>query len=532
MTKMTGGQALVKSLRREGALVIFGMPGVQIYHAMDALYGESGIRFITTRHEQGAAYMAYGYSAAGGGIGTALVVPGPGLLNAAAAIGTAYAASTPVLLVSGQIPSDLIGVNRGVLHEVDDQLDAIRPVTKWASRVTHAADVPEAVHEAFFHLNTGRPRPVEIEIPQDTLGETADVELREPGAYEPLSPDPGAIVEGARTLAGAARPLIWVGGGAVSSGASEVLQRVAEHLQAPVVSTPEGKGAISDRHYLSMGVPHFRSDLLDRVIKESDVVLAVGTRLASAELGDGQRVVQIDVDDDEIGRNHSNTLSIVGDARRSLDELYRALSAAGPVRMSRRLELEGIKSTRFGPSAHVEPQGSLTRAIRAAMPDDGILVEDMTQIGYYCRVFYPVYAPRTYIASSYFGNLGFAYPTALGAKVAQPDRAVVAISGDGGFLFNSQELATAVMHGINVVVIVFNDSALGNVLRDQKNMFGGRTIGAELHNPDFVKLAEAYGGRGVRVEGAERLESALREALSIDAPTLIEVPVGVMPQPW
>ena len=532
MPMMTGGEALVRSMYREGVRVIFGLPGVQLYHAMDALYGEPGIRFIATRHEQAAAYMAYGYSRAGGGIGTAMVVPGPGLLNAAAAVGTAYAASYPLLLVSGQIERDMIGKGRGMLHEVDDQLDAIKPITKWASRVLDPADVPAAVHEAFVQLKTGRPRPVEIEIPPETLAEAAEMELREPVGSPILEPRPEAVEEAARVLAAATNPLIIAGGGAIFSGASAPLLRVAEHLQAPVIATAEGKGAVSDRHYLSLGVPNWQPDPLHRLLEQCDVLLAVGTRLARTTLSPKQRVVQIDVDPDVIGRIYPNTTGVLGDCRRSLEELFGALSASMPPRPSRRRELEALKAARYDPSSQLEPQGAFVRAIRAAMPDDGFLIEGVTQIGYYCRVFYPVYEAGTYVTSSYFGNLGYAYPTALGAKVAQPERAVVAISGDGGFLFNSQELATAVKYGINAVVIVFNDNAFGNVLRDQKNAFGGRTIGVELVNPDFMKLADAYGARGVRAHGAEELESALREALEIDAPTLIEVPVGAMPSPF
>ena len=529
MTRMTGGQALAKALYREGVRVIFGVPGVQLYHFMDGLYDEPGIRFIATRHEQAAAYMAFGYSRASGCIGTALVVPGPGLFNAAAGVGTAYAASCPVLVVSGQIPRDKIGLKGGELHEVDDQLDVIRPVTKWASRVLYPADVPTAVHEAMRHLKTGRPRPVEIEIPWDTMSDEADVELEEPGVYEPLSPSPESVREGARVLAESSWPLIWAGGGVVSADASEALQRVAEHLQSPVVTTAEGKAAISDRHYLSMGVRGFRPDSLDRLLAECDVILAVGTRFADTGFPRDMKVVQIDVDGDEIGRNHPNTVGVLGDAGRSLEELYRLLSSSTLPRPSRREELEAVRSARSDPSVQVEPQGSFVRAIRAAMPDDGILVEGVTQVGYQCRVVYPVYAPRSYLNSSYFGNLGYAYPTALGAKVGRPDRAVVAVSGDGGFLFNSQEMATAVKSGINAVVIVFNDNAYGNVLRDQMTIFHGRVIGSKLHNPDFVKLAGAYGVRGVRAEGPEQLEAALREALGIEAPSLIEVPVGMMP---
>ena len=194
--------------------------------------------------------------------------------------------------------------------------------------------------------------------------------------------------------------------------------------------------------------------------------------------------------------------------------------------------IEKLKRQRDESVKHVEPQQSLTHAIRQAVPDDGIVISGMTQIGYYSRTHFPVYKPRTYLTSSYFGNLGYAYPTALGAKVAQPEKAVVAISGDGGFLFNSQELATAVKHNINAVVVVFNDNAYGNVLRDQTTRFSGRTIGAELHNPDFVKLAEAYSARGIRAHGPEELQDAIKTSLEIEAPSLIEVPVEMMPSPF
>ena len=531
MPKMTGGQALVKSLYLEGVRVIFGLPGVQLYHAMDALYQEPGIRFITTRHEQATAYMADGFSRAGGGVGTALMVPGPGLLNASAAIGTAYAASSPILVVSGQIERDLIGVNRGALHEVDDQLESIRPVTKWARRVLDPAEIPEVVHQASHHLRTGRPRPVEIEIPPETLADVADIDLMEPEESHQVEASDAQIEVAAKMLAGATNPLIWVGGGAISSGSSEALLRVAQHLQAPVISTAEGKGAISDRNYLSLGSLWIRNDPIARS-SNHDVILAVGTRMAFPNFLDGQQVVQIDIDADELGRNYDKTFGILGDARQALEKLHTQLQTQIPARPSRRAEIEAQKAGRSETVIKAEPQGSLNAAIRSAMPDDGILVAGMTQLGYYSRSHFPVYEPRTYLTSSYFGNLGYAYPTALGAKVARPDKAVVAVSGDGGFLFNSQELATAVQHGINAVVIVFNDNAYGNVLRDQVSRFEGRTIGAALHNPDFVRLAEAYGARGVRAVGPEALESSLREALAQDAPTLIEVPVGMMPSPF
>jgi acetolactate synthase-1/2/3 large subunit len=533
MPKMTGGQALAKSLSREGVRVIFGLPGVQLYHLLDGLYDEPQIRFITTRHEQATTYMADGYARAGGGIGTALVVPGPGLQNASAGIGTAYAASSPILVVSGQIERDLIGVDRGMLHEVNDQMDTIRPVTKWAARILKPQEVPATVHEAFHQLKTGRPRPVEIEIPPETLAEEADIELLE--AASPIRPAASAeqIQAGAEILGNAKMPIILAGGGVISSQASAALQQLAEYLQAPVLTTGEGKGALSDRHDLCLGAMRLRQDPIINHLAQTDVVLAVGTRLAYPHLLSGQTVVQIDIDAAEIGRNYANTVGLVGDARRTLEALYSTLSHTTPARPSRSEELAVLKrERREHPHAHLEPLSGFLQAIRNAMPDDGIVVAGMTQVGYYSRAYYPVYQPGTFLTSSYFGNLGYAYPTALGAKVARPDAAVVAIAGDGGFLFNSQELATAVQHKINAVVIVFNDNAYGNVMRDQRDRFQGRIYGPELHNPDFMKLAEAYGVRGARALDAAALEAKLKEALASNAPTLIEVPCGPMPYPY
>ena len=523
---------MVKSLYREGVRVVFGLPGVQLYHAMDAFYEEPGIRFITTRHEQATAYMADGYSRAGGGIGTALVVPGPGLLNATAALNTAYAASSPVMMVSGQIERDMIGVNRGMLHEVDDQLDIMRTVTKFARRAMDPAEVPETVHEAFHHLKNGRPRPVEIEIPPETLAEVADIELFEPEAPRPQGPDASRIAEAARMLAAAENPLIWAGGGTISSGASDAVRKLAEHMQMPVIATAEAKGIISDRHPLSLGSLWLRNDSVAGENSSHDLVLAVGTRLAFPTWLGGQQVIQIDVDDAELGRNYDNTFGVQGDARVSLEVLLNEVSKLTPARPDRSADVAAERAQREESRITVEPQQSFLAAVRSAMPDDGILIAGMTQLGYYSRAYFPVYEPRTFITSSYSGNLGYAYPTALGAKVAQPDKAVVALSGDGGFLYNSQEMATAVQYGINAVVVVFNDSAYGNVLRDQRNRFSGRTIGAELQNPDFMKLADAYGMNGVRAETPEGLEVALRQCLAHDGPSLIEVPVGPMPTPF
>tara|TARA_Y100001960_G_scaffold129552_1_gene137866 strand:+ start:1372 stop:2985 length:1614 start_codon:yes stop_codon:yes gene_type:complete len=534
MPKMTGGEALAKSLYREGVRVIFGLPGVQLYHLLDGLAKEPGIRFINTRHEQATTYMADGYSRAGGGIGTALIVPGPGLQNASAGIGTAYSASSPILVISGQIERDDINIERGMLHEIKGQIDTIKPVTKHQRLILDPAEIPEAVHEAFEQLQTGRPRPVEIEIPPETLSDIADVELLEAGKYERPAGSKESITRGVDLILNAKNPLIWAGGGVISSEASEELTELAEFLQAPVITTGEGRGAITDRHYLSIGSFRFKHDtFFDSEIENYDLVVAVGTRMAYPQYLKGQKVLQIDIDDEEIGRNYDNTEGINGDAKKSLSEIIELLESKMSPVQSKEAEISKLKAERYNPETIIEPQHSFVQAIRNAMPDDGILISGMTQIGYYSRNRYEVYEPRTYVTSGYYGNLGYAYPTALGAKVAQPDKAVVAVSGDGGFMFNVQELSTAAKHNINVVLVLFNDNAYGNVMRDQVNMFDGREYGAQLNNPDFMKLSEAFGVRAVRVEGgADELESAIREAIGIEAPSLIEVPVGPMPNPF
>jgi acetolactate synthase-1/2/3 large subunit len=526
---MTGGEALVKSLVREGVRVVFGLPGVQLYGVMAALRDEPRIRFITTRHEQATSYMADGYARAGGGFGTALVVPGPGLLNASAGLSTAYAASSPVLMISGQIPRASIGKEIGLLHEVNDQLDAIKPITKWRKRVLHVAEIPGAVREAVVQLKTGRPRPVEIEMPPETMEEEGEVELLEPTRIERAAAPAAEVDRAAEMLLAAANPVIYAGGGVHASDAHDALAAVAEHLQAGVVTSAEGKGAVSDDNDLSLGAALWRDSPLRAYVDAADVFLAVGTRFVLATPPADRQVIQIDVDPDEIGRNHPKTFGLVGDARATLGALLERLRATSAPRKSRKAEREAVRA-RIAAMPLQEPQSSILRSLRAGTPEDAILVAGMNQIGYYTRPLWPVYLPRTYLTSSYSGNLGFAYPVALGAKVARPDRPVVSVSGDGGFLYNAQELATAVQYGIHVVAVVFNDNAYGNVARDMDEAWGG-SCGADLHNPDFLKLAEAFGVRGLRAAEPTEVGALVRDAVQMDRPVLIEVPVGRMPRP-
>lgn len=528
-TPMTGGEALVRSLYQEGVRVVFGLPGVQLYGVMAALRDEPRIRFVNTRHEQATSFMADGYARAGGSFGTALVVPGPGLLNAMSGLSTAYSASSPVLMISGQVPRDSIGKDVGLLHEVNDQQECIRPVTKWRRRVLQVADVPAAVREAVIQLRSGRPRPVEIEMPPETMEDEGLVELLPPVEVRPQVPSGRDLDRAVETLLAARRPLIYAGGGVHLSGAHEALGQVAEHLQAGVAQSAEGKGAVSDHNSLSLGAALWRESALRAHVQEADVVLAVGSRLAQVTFKPGTRIVQIDADEQEIGRNHKDTLGLVGDARATLEALLERLRAAAAPRTSRKAEHEALRA-RTAAENTMEPNASIIKSLRAGAPENTILVAGMTQIGYYSRPFWPVYEPRTYLSSSYSGNLGYAYPVALGAKVARPDRPVVSVSGDGGFLFNAQELSTAARHRINVVAVVFNDSSYGNVARDLDESWGGQ-YGAELQNPDFMKLADAFGVAGLRAKAPTEVGRLVREAIELDRPALVEVPVGRMNRP-
>ena len=532
MARMTGGGALVEMLRRHGVDTVFALPGVQNDALFVAFYDASeALRVIHTRHEQGAAYMAFGYARASGKIGAYAVVPGPGLLNTTAALATAYATNAPVLCISGQVASDLIGRGFGLLHEIPDQLGILQRLTKWAARIEHPTQTGKLVNEAFRQLRDGRPRPVGIEIPPDVLALQTEVTLpAAEGPPGPTAPDPELIDKAAALLTDAKKPLLFVGSGAVD--AAEEAVAVAEMLEAPVVSFTGGKGIVSDRHYLA------QSALAGHELwRETDVVLAVGTRLHQPQVRWGidneLQLIRIDIDPIEITRIRRPSLGIVADAKPALAALHQALEHRNTRRPSRRDELEALKArTRAALADKLGPQCEYLDAIRAELPEDGIYVEDLTQVGYVGRVAFPAYRPRSYIHSGYQGTLGFGFATALGAKVGRPDLPVVSVSGDGGFMYNVQELSTAVKHGIDIVAIVFADGAYGNVRRMQKEDYGNRLIGVDLANPQFPKMAESFGAAGARTSTPDGLRRELAAALKRRGTTLIEVAVGEMPDPW
>jgi acetolactate synthase I/II/III large subunit len=530
---ITGAENLVDTLAAEGVDTIFGLPGVQLDYIFDALYGRRNeIRVIHTRHEQATAYMAFGYAQVTGRVGTCLIVPGPGVLNATAALSTAYACNAPVLCITGQIPSAHIGGGLGFLHEIPDQTAMLASVSKWQGLIKSPADAPAVVHEAFRQLNGGRRRPVVVEIPPDiAAARTVPLPVM-PRAPEtaPQQLDPDAIARAAGLLGRARNPAIFVGSGVF--GAESELRELAEMLQAPVIMSENGLGALDIRHPLAQTM-QVGNDLWPSI----DVALAVGTRFFHpiVEWGhdDGVRLIRIDIDPVQSVAAWAPDMHIVADARAALAALLDRLSASNLRRANREDEFAHMKAAKEEALGQIlAPQRAYTEVIRNALPEDGIVCFDVTQLHFYSWWGYPVYRPRTVIQPGYQGTLGYGYPTALGAKVALPDRPVVYVGGDGGFMFNCQELATAMRFGIAVVAIVFNDGAYGNVRRGQKEMFGGRLISSDLYNPDFAKFAGSFGMDYWKADSPETLAPALDAALVTGRPAFIEVPIEGFPNPF
>ena len=535
MKHMNGGDAIVQSLLQHGVDTLFGLPGLQSYSFFDALTSAGDqIRLITPRHEQATAYMAYGYAKSTGKVGVYSVVPGPGVLNTGAALCTAYGASVPVVCLTGQVPSIGIGSGKGYLHELPDQLATLRTLTKWASRINHPADAPRLVAEAFQQATSGRPRPVALEMPMDVSLAQAPVELVAPfGKYASIPPDLDEIKKAALLLKDAKNPMIMVGAGAIHA-AAEILA-LAEILQAPVVSYRGGRGIVSDEHYLG-----FNCAAGAKRWEQTDVLIGIGSRLQLTWFEWGRpehfpklKLVNIDIDPEQTNRLKPD-VAIVGDAKESARELLVEVERICPQRSSRREEFESVKQSSWHEIHKIRPQIQYLEAIRKVLPRDGFFVEEICQVGFTALYGLPIYEPRKYVTCGHQGNLGFGFPTALGVKVGNPGKAVVSITGDGGFQFGLQELATAVQYGINLVTVVFNNASYANVMRDQQRLYDGRVIGAKLRNPNFVALAESYGMPAYRAETPEKLEAALEKALSEPSPALIEVPVptGSDSSPW
>ncbi len=526
---MTGGEAVVRELINAGFDTIFALPGVQNDALFNALHDHrDAVRVVHTRHEQGAAYMALGATLATGQPAVCSVVPGPGFLNASAALATAYALNAPLLFMTGQIPLAQIGRGAGALHEIRDQSGMLRSLTKSAGLATHPSRVPEVMSAALAALAQGRPGPVGVEVPMDVLAQLAPVRLSATTNKEILGPpvDESLLERMADALVKAASPMLFVGSGA--QGVAAHVRVLAELLDVPVVSYRTGRGVVDSRSPLSFVLPEARP-----LWRGTDVVLALGSTmrvpLQSWERVSEQKLLRIDVDPashDLLRKPHIALTARLEDALPRLIEMVRSKR---PAPRSRHDEFAAVHADWQKKVSVLEPQISYLKVIRQCLGESGVLVDELTQVGFASRLVYPVYEPRTFLSTGYMGTLGWGFPTALGAKVARPERPIVSVTGDGGFMFASSELASAVQHKIGLVTVLFNNNQYGNVQQMQRELYGGRIIASDLVNPDFVRLAEAFGVRAGRATSPSELAVLLEGALDADEPALIEVPVGDMP---
>jgi acetolactate synthase I/II/III large subunit len=527
---MTTADATVAALTTHGIDTIYALPGVHNDDFFDALARNSAtIRTIHPRHEQGAAYMALGAALATGKAQAYCVVPGPGLLNSSAALLTAYGTNAPVLAIVGQIPEADIGKGFGHLHEIGDQAGIVSRLVDWSARIRTPSNAPRLVAKAVQSMFVQRPGPAALECAIDVWGQVGPVQPVAPLPLRAPAIDEDAVKRAAKRLGAAKRPLIVVGGGALDASAE--VTELAHMLQAPVLSYRRGRGVLSDLDPLSVNLP-----LGHELWAEADVVLGIGTHLHMPLLQWGVdrdlAVIAIDSDPQAPARIVKPKVSLIGQARPILQHLLARLPAHNARRPSRTQEMRERHERMRKRLAKLAPQLAYLSAIRAALPEDGIFVDEVTQLGFVSRLALPVYRPRTFLSPGYQDNLGYGFATALGAQDARRDVPVVAISGDGGFMFTATEMATAVRHRIPLITLLFNDSHFGNVRRIQEERFG-RTIASDLANPDFVKFAESFGAMAMRATSPAELGEALTRALAHrDGPTLIEVPVGALPSPW
>jgi acetolactate synthase-1/2/3 large subunit len=529
--RMTTAEATVAALIAHGLDTIYALPGVHNDVLFDALFmAADRIRTVHTRHEQGAAYMALGAALATGRPQAYSVVPGPGLLNSSAALLTAYGTNAPVLALIGHIPQEAIGRMLAHLHEVRDQGGIIARLVDHYARIHSPAEAPAKVAAAMRAMRSGRPGPAALECAIDVWGiegPVAPIAAAEPVA-RPLDED--ALRTAARRLGAARRPLIVAGGGA-QNAAVEVTE-LSRMLEAPVLAFRRGRGVLDGRDPMSVTLP-----IGHELWGEADLAIGIGTHLHVPMnqwgIDDDLALIRIDADPEEPARIKPPAVALVGDAKPILRALIDLIPAHNRARPSRRDEMAARQGKLKARLAALGPLLAYLDAIRAALPEDGILVEDVTQMVFAARVAYPVYRPRTYISPGYQDNLGWGFATALGVQDARRDVPVLVIAGDGGFMFTACELATAIRHRIPATAVVFADGAYGNVRRSQEERYGNRLIASDLANPDFVRFGESFGAAAERARDPAELAAALGRAFRRrDVPTLIEVPVGRLPSPW
>jgi acetolactate synthase-1/2/3 large subunit len=520
---MKGGDILIECLKEQGVRCVFGMPGTQNLHIYDALLrlGEGVIDHYLVRHEYAATLMADGYARSTGEVGVALTVPGPGASNAATGILEAFTDRVPVLLITGQSHSNCYMRDPGKMFHGLDQMRFFDSITKYRTIARSVEDIPVVVEEAFRCMRSGLPGPAVLEFPADVIQGTADTAIPPRVPRTPVPPpDDRHIRSAAEALKQSKRPILFAGAAVICAGARGMLRQLAEKLHAPVFVTRRGKGALPDDHPLALH--HSVGFKAREALKLADCTLAIGPRFTSLDTKDWSMqfprpLIQIDEDASEIGREYACDVGVVGDLKVALMALTEKIDERQD---TWKPLLDEIRS-KFAS----QPALPILPSIRQVLPPDGILAMDVHSLGYLSFAEFPIHEPRTFLYPCIAVSLGYAFPAALGAKIAHPDRPVVCFTGDGGFMMGLPELPTAVKYKINVVTVIVNDGALTSIKGAQQKYCDGRIIDSDLFNPDFVRLAESCGAVGVRVENLSQFSSILRKALDAARPTLLEVPM-------
>ena len=539
METMNGGKALMKALEKEGVKEVFGLPGGANLPMYDELF-KSNIRHILVRHEQSAAHMADGYGRVSRKPGVCFATSGPGATNLLTGIATAQADSAPLIAVTGQVPVKMIGKDA---FQESDIIGMANPCVKYSFQPRDASEIPEIVRKGFYIASTGRPGPVLIDIPKDVQQNEAAMtfpeEFKIRGYHPWVDPDIIQIEKAIDMLLSAEKPIILAGGGVIISSAFAELQSIAELLMIPVVTTFKGKGSFPENHPFSLGPigMHGHAEA-NKLMTEADCVLAIGTRFSDRSVGTFEefekrlKIIHMDVDPAEIGKNQTTSIAVVGDVQATLRIMVKLLIQKSIKKTEDTIWLKHVKEVKDYWRDNLKlPTGEMTaakilRKLREVLPKESITTTEVGQHQMWASLFFDVIHPGTFFSSTGLGTMGWGFPAAIGAKVARPDVAVVDIAGDGSFNMTENSLATSVLEDIPVIVFLINNFSLGMVAQWQRTFYDRRMIGIDLKNcPDYVKLAESYGAQGIRAQSLEELEKAIKVGLKSDVTTVIDIPI-------
>ena len=540
ISELTGSDALIKALEYEEVEGIFGLPGGANLPIYDSLY-DSDIRHMLVRHEQNAAHMADGYARASRKPGVCFATSGPGATNLITGIATASADSSPIIAITGQVASDMIG--KDAFQECDI-IGIATPVTKYTYQPLTSAEVPQVIKNAFHIATSGRPGPVLIDIPKNAQIEKMKINFPTKPNIRKLqqlqTADLKAIDKAADLLLNAERPMIMTGGGVIISGAFKELQAVAEFLVSPVVSTFKGKGGFSETHYLSLGPIGMHGHIeANKLVIESDVLLAAGARFSDRsvgkwdEFGNEMTIIHADIDPSEIGKNKNANIGLIGDIKTTLSLLLSAMGKKAQKRQSeyewinRVNEIKDIWRSKPLPAPREITGPRLLKKMREILPEACLVTTEVGQHQMRASLHFDVAEPGTFFTSTGLGTMGWGLPAAVGAKFARPDLPVIDIAGDGSVQMTESALATSVTEKLPVITVIFNNGMLGMVAQWQRLFYERKYIGVELQGiPDYVKIAEAYGAQGIRAQSMNEFEKALKNALNSDVATVIDVPIN------